>query len=724
MRMPFLRLGRGRTSNATDEAVGVRRICAYGILGGVIAVLAVGTWFMLQRSDRMLDSNAVGVGSPIAEIKTGQLFCVNAVHLPAGTERLRLWLAPNEPGSTLQVALKADGRVDAISRPQVVSAPGNFQFLSLPGDRPWKVTVTDRICLIANGTVAVGGAFVSRLPGELPATLNGKRLGEPEPAVAYFSGAVDRPTQFGKLGDIFAHSTAFHGWAYPWLMGIAMLLAVGGTGFGFWLVATADRHRVRRLALAFMAIGFLWGAAWSFISPPFQGNDESEHFANVQYLAETGRTWSQSYLKNTRPGYSSRESRMLEAIHHRSVVVDGVARPFWNEQRGRQWLRHDHGLRSDDGGGYTISASGHGPLYYSLFAIPYRLTTWMQPSNQLVVLRLLNALLASFVSLLAVLTAAMLFAGRRMPSAVAGAVAAVQPMAAYSAASINNDSAVIVLTALVLYLVVKIATSGWTMRREVTLGAAAVAGPLAKLTGTTASLFAAAWIALIVLRDRSAAAFRGGITVAGTVFAGCAAWLLTTNAIGWPSRLANAHTDVGAPDPATVPSLLQRIDYTIQTIVPAIQITGDHQQVTQPFGRIYVVGGWADFAWHRISFPDPLYKVIAVLLAIVVLIGVAGLVRHRIWLRRNWMQVAIVLTLPMAVVAFVGWAYATPGGRPILAEQGRYILPALTALCVAGAGAFFGLPRRLRPFGWGLWCGLTGSFAVVCAIFASFHLYA
>jgi hypothetical protein len=266
--------------------------------------------------------------------------------------------------------------------------------------------------------------------------------------------------------------------------------------------------------------------------------------------------------------------------------------------------------------------------------------------------------------------------------------------------------------------------SGWTPRREIYLGAASVAGPLAKLTGISASLFAAFWIAAMMLRDRSAAALRGGITVAGTVVAGSAAWLLATSAVGWPSRLANMHTDVAAPDPATVPSLLQRIDYTIQTIVPAIQITGDHQQVTHPFARIYVIGGWADFAWHRIEFPHPVYKVIAVLLAILVLVGVAGLVKHRKWLRRNWMPVTMVLTLPMAVVALVGWAYATPGGRPVLAEQGRYILPALTALCVAGAGAFFGLPRRLRPFGWGLWCGLTGSFAVVCAVFASFHLYA
>ncbi|MBI4896779.1 MAG: DUF2142 domain-containing protein [Actinobacteria bacterium] len=713
----------GKPDFAASEGGGRNRLGAAGAVLGVLLVMIVGAWFMLQRSDRMLDSNAVGVGSPIAQVETGHELCVNAVYVPAGTRRVRMWLAA-KTGSTAHLVFHSTGRRDLASSPVVVPETGDFRMLPGPDAPAWPIEKTDRICLRVAGSVAVGGAFVTRLRGERPATLGGRALGEPEPAIAYFSGANDRPTQFGKLGDIVAHSQVFHGWAYPWLMALSILLAVIGTAFGLWLVVTAPRHSVRRLALAFMCVGFLWGAAWAFVSPPFQGNDEPEHFANLQYLAATGHTWDQSHSGNTRRSYSSRQQLMLAAIHHRSVVVDGAARPFWTARRDETWRKSDHGLRTDDGGGYTVSASGHGPGYYMLFAVPYRLTTWMRPANQLVLLRILNALLAALVPLLAVLTAALLLGGRRYPSAAAGAAAAVQPMAGYSAGSINNDTAVIVLGALILWLTMRIAVKGWDIRRSMALGAAAAFAPVGKATGTSAALFAAFWVAVMALRDRTREAVRGATAVLASVVATCVAWLVVSSIAGWPARLINVHTGEAASDPRTIPSLLQRVDYIIQTFIPFIHLTGDQQQVAHPFGRIYIVGGWAEFMWHRITFPIPVYLPIAAAMLAIGLSGLAAIVRHRSWLRGNWLPVGLVITLPVAVVVLVGWAYATPGGRPILAEQGRYILPALSALCVAGAGAIFGLPARLRTFAWGLSCGLMSAFAVVCLTFVCFHVYA
>ncbi len=706
-----------------SEGDGRNALGAAGVVLGVAMVLIVGAWFMLQRSDRMLDSNAVGVGSPIAQVESGHELCVNAVYVPAGTRRVRMWLAA-KAGSTAHLVFRSAGRRDLASASVAVPESGDFRLLPAPDANAWPIEKTDRVCLRAKGSVAVGGAFVTRFPGERAATLDGRALGQPEPAVAYYSGANDRPTQLGKLGDIFAHSRVFHGWAYPWLMGLSILLAAIGSAFGLWLVVTAPRHTVKRLALAFLCVGFLWGAAWSFVSPPFQGNDEPEHFANLQYLATTGHTWDQSFAGNPRRSYSSRQSMMLAAIHHNSVVVDGSARPFWTSRRDETWRKFDHGLRSDDGGGYTISASGHGPAYYMLFAIPYRMTSWMRPANQLVVLRLLNALLAAFVPLLAVLTAALLLGGRRYPSAAAGAAAAVQPMAGYSAGSINNDTAVIVAGALILWLTMRIAVKGWSFRRSSALGAAAALAPVGKITGTSAALFAAFWVTVIVLRDRTLEAVRGATTVLASVVTTCVAWLAVSSVLGWPARLINVHTDTGQSDPRTIPSLLQRIDYIIQTFIPFVHLTGDHQQVAHPFARIYIVGGWADFMWHRVSFPIPAYLPIAAALVVIGLSGLVAIVRYRAWLRLNWLPVGLLITFPVAVAVLVGWAYATPGGRPILAEQGRYILPALSALCVAGAGAIYGLPARARTFAWGLGCGMMSAFAVVCLTFACFHVYA
>lgn len=704
--------------------LGHRRLALIAATVSAVAIISIGLWFALQRDDRMLGSNAVGVGSPIAGINPGDEFCINAVDVPPGTERLRLWLGLTVPDTKLLLSVEAPGRERVTAAPFTVSYAGVHRFVPLPS-LDWPATEIARVCIESrDGGILVGGAFVDRLPDERPATMNGKPLGDPEPSVGYYSGANDRPVNLFKLTDIFSHMKVFHGWFYPWLAALLLTLTLVATMYGLLTVAHAEDLSVKRLALVFMAISFLWGLSWAVISPPFQGNDESEHFANLQYLAETGDTWTQSYLYSKAPSYSKHEQRMMQAVHHRGVVVDGSARPFWSENRGKQYKIHDNDLPRGDGGGYTISASGHGPAYYSLFAIPYRLTTWMQPANQLVFLRALNALLFAVVGLFAVLTAAMVFQGRKMPAAAAGSVAATQPMAGYSAGSINNDTAVIVAGAIVLWLLVKLATDGWSRRHEIALGFVAVAGPVAKLTATSVSLFSAFWVLMMLLRDRTLGAVRGAATVGAATLASCVAYLAMASAFGWPARLTNVHTDAGVPNPDSVPTLFERFDYFVQTVFPAIQLTGDHQMVSKPFGRIYVVGGWADFMWHRIAFPENFYKPIAVILAVILLIGLVALVRHRRWLRVNWMPVAMVATLPVAVIALVAWAYATPGGRPVLAEQGRYILPALTALCVAGAGAMFGLPAHLRALGWGAYSGLVGGFTVVCMGYALFHLYA
>lgn len=691
-----------------------------GVVLGVAFVLAFGLWFGLQRADREVGSNAVGVGAVIAEPNAGDNFCVNEIQMPDSARRVEFWLA--QTAAEFELVAVSDRGTRASRTISGVPMTGLNKF-ELPRF-DWRPSNTQALCVVPESDkIAIGGAATGRLPGDRPATLNGEPNPINEPSVHFYSQASDRPVKLAQLFDVFARSKVFHGPLFPWVMLATLLAALAASAWGLLCLITAQRRTVRRLAFVFMAVSFSWCSAWSVMSPPFQGNDEPEHFANLEHIAATGKAQDLS-ARNPRKPYSTHQQRSMEAYHHSSVVIDGAARPFWTPERA---TRLDSGLRSasrSDGGGYTISASGHSGLYYALFTPAYHLTSWMQPANQLVALRIVNSAAASVVALLAVLSAALLLGdGRRYAAAAAGAMVAFQPMFAYVSGAINNDTMVNVAGATALYLLLWLARRGWEIKREIALGFVSIVGPVGKLTGVATALFTALMVLLLVVRDRSVRAARGGFTVLVSVIASAGIYLGLTRAAGWPSALVNHHRDTSPSPDAWIPSLSQRIDYILQTAFPWIELTGPMTQVSQPFRQIYIIGGFADLFWHRIAYPMPVYKMISALLIVVLIAGLVALWRYRRWVLENWLPVCIVALHVVAVYAMVGWAYAIPGGRPELAEQGRYIFPALAALAVAAAGAGFGLPRKLRTFGWGGLVGLFCAFGIVTYFYGAFNVY-
>lgn len=712
----------------TLERIGLRDSAERGAFIGVVVALALvllaGLFFGLKRADHELGSNALGVGSPVATLEKGTRLCINAVDVPEQTARIKLWLAaqPNKTGN-FDLQFIGPGGAQAVAHEQVV---GQKTYLLVDAPKtPFDVSKTQAICLIGkDNQIQVGGAQLNRYPGAKSATLDGKPLGVNEPAIHFYSAASDQPRNLAKLGAIFAHSKSFHGPLYPWLMLLTLLLAIAASAWALIHLITADRRTIKKLASVFAITCFAWCLAWSVMTPPFQGNDETEHFANVEYTAVTGNDIDPSF-QNKLPPYSEHENLLMLAVHHNAVVVDGAARPPWNDDSTPTLGRDTENADRGNGGGYTVSTSGHGPLYYAAFAPAYQLTKWMQPANQLVVLRSLNSIFAALTALFAVLSAGLIFGERRrFAAATAGALVAFQPMYAYVNGTINNDTIVTVAGAALLYLLLKIAKDGWSRRTELAIGSVSVVGVLGKITGVSVAIYAALVVALTVLRDRTWASVRGGFTVLGGVIATVIVWLGVTTVLGWDRRLAYQHTDPPGVPPGWIPTPTQKLDYVIQQIFPFIHLTGPMVQVSHAFERIYVVGGFGDFFWHRAAYPISVYKLIFLILAVVFVVGFVGAIRYRRWALKNWLPAAIVLIQPMIVYFFVEWAYAVPGGRSVLAEQGRYIYPAIAALAVAVAGAGFGLPKKLREFGWGALAGLICGFAIISWFFGAFHVYA
>jgi hypothetical protein len=713
-------------SGASDRPA--QRAALLGVVTAIVLVLLAGLWFGMQRSDRQLGNNAVGFGLIVALPAKGQTVCINSPYVAEDSKRVGLYLStmnnPGAPGAPVNYQLTLKHGSQKVSSEHSAMAHG-FRFVDIP-PTPWPVQESTNLCVTpTDGTLGIGGGTLNPFPGEPVATLEGQPLaGTGEPSVHWYSAADDQPRQLSKIVSVFRHSQVWHGPLYPWLMLLSLLAALAASAFGLWALITAPRHSVKKLAWIFTVVAFAWFASWSIMTPIFQGNDESEHFANVEHLAMTGHPPDPSQISPL-PAYSTHQGLSMLAAHQNSLVIDDTARPFWSTDREAALAARQRGTSRSDGGGFTVSASGHSGLYYALFSPLYRATTWMQPANQLVVLRIFNSAAAALVALFAVLCCALLLGeSRKRAAAVAGALIAFQPMFGYVSGAINNDTFVNVTGAATIYLLLLLACKGWTVRREVALGVIAVLGPIGKLTGAASSIYAAAWIAVLLIRDRTGRAVRGGATILATVVATAASWLLVTSIIGWQSTLINVHTDPPTNPPEWASTLPQRLDYIFQQLIPWIHFTGPMTMQSFPFARIYIVGGFADLFWHRISYPIPVYGVIAAVLAFLVACGLLALWRYRSWAREHWVPLAMILLYPCFVYFLVEWQYAVPGGRDPVAEQGRYIFPAIAALAVAAAGAPLGLKPRWRPYVWGAVAGALFAFSVVTWFFGAYHVYA
>src|SRR5579871_3894229 len=123
-----------------------------------------------------------------------------------------------------------------------------------------------------------------------------------------------------------------------------------------------------------LAAGALQSVAWNVAVPPFQGPDESTHFAYLQYLAENGRMPS-----TTRGGASTEESEALRWLNLRPLIGNLSARPAWTAadlKAFREIERHE--AKGSRGNGVGENPLGKNPpLYYAAMAIPYRALLWL-----------------------------------------------------------------------------------------------------------------------------------------------------------------------------------------------------------------------------------------------------------------------------------------------------------------------------------------------------------
>jgi hypothetical protein len=497
--------------------------------------------------------------------------------------------------------------------------------------------------------------------------------------------------------------------------------------------AVPRRRRVRRLVgrvpaplAALFAAVIVFGVSWALIDPAWQAPDEDVHFSYVQTLGELHR------LPGSRPGPSLSAAQVyaMQSLNNDAVVFFPYARPEWSKERFQFYKRLAGKVPGNTAGGPN-TASGYPPAYYLSVTPGYLLTKHSNAVTQLYAVRLVSMLWLLVTTTGVWLLAGELFGRRRHLQLAAAATVGLWPMVDFISASVNPDSLLYALSALTLWLGVRI------IRRGLTPGMAAGFGAcvgLALITKATALALVPAFgfvLALGVWRllrvcDRRRALLAGALGV-GLVLVLVGVW---HEIVASQHRAAYGQV---AGVTSGVTNWREFGSYVWQYYLPKLwfqtPVHFDLPVVSHyPAYNVWVAMSWAAFGWVSIWFPFGIYHVF---LAITVLVGLAALARVIVQarrragspsLRREWLPIGVFFGSAI-VVLLAGLHWAEYHSRHAL-NQGRYLFPLAGLAGCALALALSWLPRRWQPPAVGVVCALLVVFQLFCLALVGSHYYA
>ncbi|HEX4435961.1 MAG TPA: DUF2142 domain-containing protein [Solirubrobacteraceae bacterium] len=761
------RLRRGRSTTALSPPG--RVVAAAAVTATVFAGLIL--WQLLIPRTYYTGTNSVGTASVVATIPAGQELCVPELKVPSGTGGVRLALFSPQPSVRAAVTvIEGARRVSTVATAATGGGRANLLAYGNLAPSSGGSTTPATVCVAPlNGPVGVGGTAALQY-GQLPAVLRARQM-LPAPrssakdhvhrtsapaqlasriSVWFVPPAGSKRSLLASLGTIFVRAALFRpGIVGPWTYPVLLFVVLPAT----WLLALLTLFRAaagrdlriggRRLrtALAVGLIAFVNAGCWALITPAFQTPDEPDHFAYVQYLAETGH--QPSKVTSGQGSFSTEQVLGLNAVNAFSTISNSEARPPWLKSNERRWEQLRDQLvphPKNNGGGYTPAAAIHDPPYYALGAIGYAIAKGESVFSQLTAVRLISALLGAIVAMCAFGAVRELAPRQRLAAVAAGLLVAYHPMFGFISGAVNDDSGVNAAAAVSLYLLIRGLRRGLGWRGALGLGVALAITPLMKETGY--EIYPAAAVGLLGLLWRQLRARRTGRGEAEPVPAaqvgspepalakslppvekqqGSPRW--SSRMLGWVALAAGfvaiivawaivkphvLHGAVGGTGAETAGgvsatgsvSLAEHMPgrfavYLWELFLPRLSFMGTLFPPGWPFFQVYIQRGWASFGWYTFDFPHWVYAVIVIAMATIGLLAIGAAWRHRRWVAGHGWELLVIVLFPVCTLLAVEAAFFIPtGGRVVVAEQGRYIFPAIAALAAIAIGGTFGVGRR------------------------------
>jgi Predicted membrane protein (DUF2142) len=237
-------------------------------------------------------------------------------------------------------------------------------------------------------------------------------------------------------------------------------------------------RRVPAAAWICALVAILNAAAWSIVTPPFQSPDETDHFAYVKLLAETGELPSSSSEQ-----VSSEEVGVLVGLNALRVRLQPQVHTIASRSE-QDALRKNLALASvgaTPGSPAAGVAASQPPLFYALETVPYELARGSSELVRLQLMRLMSALFAGLTAMFVFLFVREALPGVRWAWTVAGLAVALAPLLGFMSGSVNPDSLLFAISAAIFYTLARAFRRGLDWRTAAALGALTALGLLTKV---------------------------------------------------------------------------------------------------------------------------------------------------------------------------------------------------------------------------------------------------
>jgi hypothetical protein len=457
---------------------------------------------------------------------------------------------------------------------------------------------------------------------------------------------------------------------------------------------------VRDLLLIFsIALGVR--LIWAVVVPPWQAPDEPEHFLYVSHIVEQKEIPHPPYAPY--PYYPQEDLTSWDLTLYSRISSLGAAHSYelgylpidYDYEAARNYQAPDAERRSFSGGRTTT----YSPLYYLYSALPYWIFKASPILTRLFAVRCGSAFLGALSCVFGYLLAYELRHTRQWGRAL-GLCMAFLPMYAFVTAIVNNDAAMDVCAAALIWLIVRAYQQpGFSPPLAIALGVTSGLTLLAKPTAFPVAAIAGivVLIKLIPALRSSWQSVRARIVSVGAYAAGVIAvygpWMLFRlhyyGDTGFGTipripliRLLTGGTAVAASslhpaDGIAVPAPSPMIAATL-SLWRYLQL-----EKARGWPRFFVLlirDFWGNFGWLDAQLPARVYTPIV---AVYVIGGIGLLVQLALQSKRRRVLLLLMgLLAAQAVFLFIGVEYYqgyVQTGRPV-GLQGRYLFPILSPL--------------------------------------------
>jgi hypothetical protein len=443
-----------------------------------------------------------------------------------------------------------------------------------------------------------------------------------------------------------------------------------------------------------LAVAALEVVCWVCVAPPWQGPDETAHFAYAQHYAEVGDPPVRNFPKIGAGSESTQQGTAETWFNLRPTVGVIGARPFWGRVDRDQWDGIEAKipkLNREDG--YGPNSQAQNPAAYYIYeTLPYKVVGPKHILTTVFWMRVWSGLLFIAAVAFTWLAAGELFGRRRQLQALAAGSVALLPQLAYMGSIVNADVSLTAIWSAFLWLALRLLKRGPSPQ---TILPMALVVALSIVThGRGLPLAAPGLVALVLafVRHRRLE-LRTVIpaVIAVVVVVGALVWAFdATRESGGSAYGGEARFVAGGF------TLKGFFNYVWQFYFP--HLPGMDPKIGPDYGfrQVYVYSFFGAFGSLEISFPGWVYDVLhaAELIGAAALLVVLWIRREAV--RRSWDVLIVMATMAAAllfVLHFVAYRdMLGQPGDPVLV--GRYVLPLVSLWALGIATVASALPRR------------------------------